>query len=210
MKPTDTYTHLLTELGALLRASGFTRSGNRFHMRPDKNWGLIAFQKSRKSNAQEILFTVNLGICSHELTRFFSAERLDKRPSIEDCQWRERIGFLLPERQDRWWRIQTGDPLEPLVAELRHGLVRVAIPSIEMHLSDEQLCKEWSSGTSPGLTDIQRLVNLSVLQVAAGMDEALNDTIAEMERQSAGEPTAAMVRHHLSKLHRLRSVGGSG
>lgn len=80
--------------------------------------------------------------------------------------------------------IQTAEPLDFLVNELKGCLVQAAIPAVEQHLADEQLCSEWLSGKSPGLTDIQRLVNLSVLLKAAGADSTLRAILKELENKS--------------------------
>lgn len=209
MKASELYKELIKEISSLLKEKGFSRKGNCFYLQQGDNWGLLDFQKSRKSTADEIIFTINLGVCSGRLLEFFSADLLQQKPSIEACHWRERVGFLLPERQDKWWLIRAAEPLNPLVDELKGCLVRVAIPAIGQHLSDGQLCSEWSSGKSPGFTDIQRLVNLSVLLKAAGADSALREILEELEDKSAGKPTASMVKQHLQNLEQVRSGNGT-
>lgn len=209
MRVSELYKELIKEIGSLLKEKGFSRKGNCFYLRQRNNWGLLDFQKSRKSTADEIVFTMNLGVCSGRLLEFFSPDLLEQKPSIEVCHWHERVGFLLPERQDKWWLIRAAEPLDSLVDELKGSLVRVAIPAIEQHLSDGQLCSEWLSGKSPGLTDIQRLVNLSVLLKVSGADSALREILKELEEKSAGKPTALMVKQHLQSLEQVRSGHGT-
>lgn len=124
---------------------------------------------------------------------------------IEACHWCERLGFVLPDRQDKWWAIRVTEPINSLVDELKGYLAQTAIPAIERHLSDEQLCNEWLTGKSSGLTDIQRLINVSVLLKAAGAEDALREILKELEAKSEGEPTAFMVKQHLQHLQQ----GGS-
>lgn len=205
MGASDLYKELIKEIGSLLKEKGFSRKGTCFYLRQDNNWGLLDFQKSRKSTADETIFTVNLGICSGRLLGFFSPDLLAQKPSIEACHWRERVGFLLPERQDKWWVIGGAEPLNSLVDELEGCLVQAVIPAIERHLSDEQLCNEWLSGKSPGLTDIQRLMNLSVLLKVAGADHALCGILKELEDKSAGKSTAFMVKQHRQNLKQVSS-----
>lgn len=209
MRASELYKELIKQIGSLLKAKGFSRKGNCFYLRQGDNWGLLDFQKSRKSTADEIIFTINLGVCSGKLLEFFSPDLLEQKPSIEACHWRERVGFLLPERQDNWWLVRATEALDPLVDEVKSCLILVAIPTIEQHLSDEQLCNEWSSGRSPGLTDIQRLVNLSVLLKVAGADSALREILKELEDKSAGKSTASIVKQHLQHLEKVRSGNGT-
>lgn len=196
----ERYKALIKEISALLKEKDFSRKGTCFYIRQDANWGLLDFQKSRKSTADEVLFTINLGVCSGRLLEFFSPDLLTQKPSIETCHWRERLGFLLPDRQDKWWVIKATEPHNSVVDELKGCLVQAAIPAIERRLSDEQLCSEWLGEKSPGLTDIQRLINLSVLLKAAGAVSSLREILKELETKSVGKPTAFMVKQHLQHL----------
>lgn len=209
MRASELYKELIKEIGRLLKAKGFSRKGNCFYLQHGYNWGLLDFQKSRKSTADEVSFTINLGVCSGRLLEFFSQHSLERKPSIGACQWRERVGFLLPQCRDKWWIVRDIEPPGSLMDELKGCLVGVAIPAIEQHLSDEQLCDEWSSGRSPGLTDIQRLVNLSVLLKVSGAGSALRDVLNELEVKAAGKPTASMVKQHLRNLEQVELGNGT-
>lgn len=209
MKASETYKKMIKDISTLFKDRGFSRAHNCFYLQQGNNWGLMEFQKSGKSTPDEILFTINMGVCSGKLYEFFSSKSLVRKPTIQACQWRERIGFVLPDRQDKWWLIRSTDPLPPLMNELKDCLGRVGIPIIEQYLSDEKLCDEWSSGKSPGLTDIQRLVNLSVLLNASGAYSTLREVVRELEDKSAGRPTASLVRQHLKKLSAVRSGHGT-
>jgi hypothetical protein len=208
VRASELYKELITAISPLLKEKGFSRTGTRFYLRQGNNWGLLDFQKSRKSTADETIFTVNVGVCSGKLLTFFSPDSPQK-PSIEVCHWRERLGFLLPDRQDRWWVIRVTEPLSSLVDELKDYLAGAAVPAIERHLSDEQLCNEWLAGKSSGLTDIQRLINLSVLLKAAGAEDALRETLIELQAKSEGKPTAPMVKQHLRRLRQADSSNES-
>lgn len=58
----------------------------------------------------------------------------------------------------------------------------------------------------PGLTDIQRLMNLSVLLVVLGPQEQLDEVIKEMDQLSEGRPTRPMVASHIRNLHSSRAL----
>ncbi len=200
MIASEAYEELLREIGSLLKERGFSRKGSCFYLRQGNNWGLLAFQKSRKTTANRVIFTINLGICSGRLTQFFSPELMTKRPSIETCHWRERLGFLLPEHGDKWWSVQAGEPYNSPIGELKANLDSTAIPALERHLSDAQLCSEWLSGRSPGLTDLQRLINLSVLLKASAEDTAFSMVLKELEGKLAANPSASRVKQYVQRL----------
>lgn len=207
MNALELYKELTREISAFLRERGFSRSGNCFYVQQAGNWGLLCLQKSRRSTTKEALFTINLGVCSGRLIEFFSPEAAEQKPSIEACHWRERAGFLLPKPKDKWWVIHEVEPLNSLLEELKDFLVQAIIPEIERHLPDEYLCNEWLSGKSTGLTDIQRLMNLSVLLKAASAEDKLSEVRKELEDMSAGKPTAFMIKQHLQRLGQSSSKG---
>jgi hypothetical protein len=72
---------------------------------------------------------------------------------------RDRIGFFLPVRENRWWTVDEQSKAEALVDELR-PLVETAVSFFGRHISDAQLIALWQSGRSPRLTANQRERNL--------------------------------------------------
>ena len=199
MSVQDTYKDMVKEIGLVLTEEEFLRKGNCFYRRLSNNWGLIDFQKSRKSTKDEIIFTINIGISSGILMNFFSPDLASKKPSIDACQWRQRIGFLLPNRDDKWWML-TESSKNLVLDEIMRHLINLGIPTVNSHLSDAQLCKEWLSGISPGITDIQRLLNLAVLAKKTEEDVNLNKIISELKQKSHGKSSEFMVNQHLKTL----------
>jgi len=200
MKALEEYKELINLVDSFLGKKGFLRNGSCFYIKNNKNWGLIDFQKSKNNTDDEIKFTINIGIYSSALFEFFSPDSPEKKPSIEDCHWRMRLGFLLPNNKDLWWIIRKGQSLDSLASELMTYIENLAIPMMMEHISDEKLLNEWLSGKSPGLTDIQRLINLSSLLKIAKMENALHKIIKELESNSIGKPIEFMVKQHINSL----------
>lgn len=182
MKSNDCYNSLLKDISAFLKKKGFSRSGSTFYIERDNNFGMIYFQKSSKSNAEEKIFTINIGICSHKLL-FFSPNLLSKKPTIEICHWRKRLGHLLSDNRDVWWSIKDEEQIDALASELKLYINDMAIPAIEQHISDEQLLIEWLSGKSPGLTNIQRLENLAILLKNMNKKDLLQQVEQELKEK---------------------------
>jgi hypothetical protein len=198
----DAFLEVIENIDPVLKECGYSRKGNTFYIRQLENWGLINFQKSRKSSASNVIFTINLGTCSKLLIEFFTPEKINEKPSVEDCHWRQRIGMLLPGHCDKWWSITNQTSTEQLIQEIQDCLRNKGIPEIERYMANEQLQSLWLSGQSPGLTDIQRLMNLSVLLKASGATDQLELVLHQLERLLEGKPTAFMARQHLSRLQR--------
>lgn len=100
---------LVDQVADALKKRGYTRRGTILFHERDGNWSLIEFQKSQKTSVDAVLFTVNLGVVSGRLARFFSVPLSPGRPpEASEWHWRERLGFLLAEGQDRWWSLRAG------------------------------------------------------------------------------------------------------
>jgi Domain of unknown function (DUF4304) len=200
----EAYGLLLAGLTNELKGRGFSRQGSSFYLRKGNNWGLINFQKSTKSTADSILFTVNLGVASERLRRFFSGQKAEL-PGVSACHWSMRLGFLQAGR-DKWWTVDRGTVLDLVEEEIRHLLLERGIPEIEKHVDDASLRDLWLAGRSPGLTEIQRLMNLVVVLEAIGPTDALEVNIEKLREKTANKPTAGRVTWLLSRMRNTADV----
>jgi len=174
---------LLERIAAFLRQPGFSKRGHIFVCVSAGNWAVIEYQKSQKSSAEAVVFTANVGVVSQRLARFFSSPMEPKKPpASSEWHWRQRLGFLLPQRQDIWWTL-TPNTLAEVSREIEDAL-GVALPAVEGYLQDESLRDLWLSGSSPGLTEVQRLKNLAVLLKAVGPEDRLDPILDELRRVS--------------------------
>jgi hypothetical protein len=185
-----------------LKPYGFSRNRQTFYCRSQNNWGLIDFQKSWQSNKESLPFTINLGVASERLLRFFSLDKI-KRPSIWDCQWQIRLGYLM-NKKDMWWKVDEQTSVENLGKEIINPLTNRAIQEINRYISDESLRDLWISGQSPSLTEFQRLIYLSVLLKELGPEELLEPTLLELKQIFEGKPSAVTAELHIEKLRDLR------
>ena len=165
------------------------------------NWGLINFQKSRNSSSVEIHFTINIGVCSYELRRLVGIGVVDikSKPGVDECQWKQRIGFLMPNKDDYWWQISLDTAVEGMAKEIQNVLNVLAIPKIMSHISDDDLISEWMAGRSEGITEFQRYVYLSTLLKLNNRPE-LSKVIEEMKTYSKGKPIENSMNVHLKDL----------
>jgi len=199
MKASSEFSKLIKEcLKPLLNKHGFKGRGNTFISKKNDIYCLINFQKSRKSSAAEVIFTVNLGIASSALFNFFSKEV--KQPTIEDCHYRQRIGFLLPQRVDKWWTINLDTEMNKLCDELKRCLVEYAFIELEKYSSNESLRDLWMSDKCPGLTDTLRLMNLTVLLKKIGPTDIFDEVVEKMRLATQNKPVAPTIAMHIKKL----------
>src|SRR4051812_16740583 len=97
----------LTErLGSL----GFVGRGDTVWHKVHDTIVVIEVQKDRKyTTKDEVRFTINLGISVDALRDAGSTTggpSFSENPLPEKCQWRERLGHLLPAQTDVWWSVR--------------------------------------------------------------------------------------------------------
>jgi hypothetical protein len=194
----EKYKSLISDISNVLKPFGFKKSAETFFYNKDNNIGIIDFQKGRSSVATSTLFTINLGIYSGAL-KVFDRFDIKSKPSISDCHWRKRVGFLLPQKQDYWWEINDKTSLPSLITEITNTLRELAIPEIQKYISDESLEKSWMEGISEGLTEQQMYLYLIAL-LKKDNKPSLQAKIEELKSLSKGKPFYNNVKENLAKL----------
>jgi hypothetical protein len=191
---------LLDQVERYLSEKHYARCVKSFRINKFNNMGMIDFQKSIKNSRSDgsVMFTANVGICSARLMEFFGNK--PSRITVADCHLSVRLGRLLPERVDTWWAINSHN-LNETIANFRDYMC-VADFYINRHIRHEDLIALWSKGESPGLTDFQRLMNLSVLLKTFAAGESLKDVCDQILVCARGKPWEMTAREHLAKLER--------
>ena len=158
---------ILETISYSLKPAGFRRSGTTFSVeRNDVVW-IVQVQKSQKTTSELLVVTVNLGVFSRVL-----AARLGqhyKKPSIWECHWQQRLGFLTPAREDQWWKIRTIEEAQSIGNELSGYITTYGLPILETLSSTAELRRLWETGRSPGLTEAQRQRYLKAVNEPVGL-----------------------------------------
>jgi hypothetical protein len=202
MNESDRYrTMINTHMKPYLESKGFRGATDIFRRQYDRNWGLISFQKSVRSDQDAVVFTVNVGTISRRLYEFDGYHVAIDTLRDEHCHWRERLGYLMPERRDIWWTLDRSSNVDELASGLVRLIDRYAIPEMQRYVSDEQLTELWLTGCSPGITDLVRLEHLSVMLKAAKRYELLSRVVSELRDLAAKKPHVSQgVQVHLKLL----------
>jgi hypothetical protein len=107
-------------------------SGRRFEFPNSIDWRVAAFQRSRWNDASTVEFTVNLYRCPRSE---WEAERdrldwLPVRPSGSSVGTGRllRIGNLLADGHDRWWRIDADVDITEVGRDVAEAIVSLGIP----------------------------------------------------------------------------------
>jgi hypothetical protein len=141
----DLYDQLVKQsLSPALRGLGFTGSGGRYSLRNEDCWALVGLQKSAYSDGHEVRFTVNLLVANKQAWDALRAEKtyLPRRPApgtrygYEVAQ--SRIGDLLPDRADAWWRIYNGVDINSVAQDVIASVERFGVPWLREQLAAQR------------------------------------------------------------------------
>lgn len=198
MKPQDAFKELLNNLKPFFKSHHYLKKGNGFYCLKEGNYGLIVFQKGRMSTISNVTFTINMGIYSQVLANFFTPENTKLPGSIEDCHWTQRIKEQSPPFYEKWWSIDDQISIIELSKEIQEYLKK-SIVEIDDHISDKKLQSLWLSGQSPGITNLHRLMNLSVLLKYSGAIDQLKLVKDELKKISE-DTQSTIVKQHLLSL----------
>ncbi len=158
----EVFMQVVNSTGLVLKPLGFIRNGRVLRIVDQGIAGIIEFQRSSKSSASKLLFTVNLGVVYGELldTGIFGLQKA----RVVDAHVGQRIGMLLPGHPDKWWEISENTNGDVLVREVSELISEICVSYIRFYFDRNVVMKLWESGSSPGLTDRQRVAFLSRLK----------------------------------------------
>ena len=220
----EIFNQLMKLMRPFMKAQGFTSRGNNFYKRhPEGNIGIINFQKNRDGFPR---FTVNVGIYSVVLAKYFLAEFNQKTvkeyPSLGDYHWESRIVSLVPVQNparqgdedwrkfgDKWWWYDDSTNVEQLFKEISRLIMDFGIPAIEQRITDKQLIEDILSYKTKNLESWEELhwlllKNLSVLYKTSGEIEQLESIMRHFKKVLEKDPSDKVVKRHLDKLRETR------
>jgi hypothetical protein len=163
----ELYEEMLQEVDAFLASEGFKRSGKCFRRRlPDGEvrWS-IELQKSRHNKENEVGFTF-----------WIHAEWKHRPASYEDWEPRStwyggaggRIGYILPEKEDTWWKITTGTSPHFIADQLKAVLSSSGLPFLRQFETESDIKKylreQSSSSMKHNYPHALSMLNLDILE----------------------------------------------
>jgi hypothetical protein len=187
-------------VSACLKRHGFAKKGNTFRRKRGEVCHVVSVQKSGKSTSDAVVFTVNLGVASLRLLARSGVE--PGKCTIEDCHWRQRLGSVSSRAEDVWWTVRDEVSADAASAEVVAWLDAHGAPSLDALRDDAALRDLWLSGRAPGLTEMQRLVNASLLAEALGPASAKSAVVRELKEMAETKPLPSITA-------RLRELGES-
>lgn len=120
----ETFNSFLKDrLAPSLRSLGFKGSGSGYRLDRGDYRGTLGFQKDRHSTRAVVGFTINVS-AGHQPTK--------------TGYWGGRIGQLMPEFADLWWRVPHGADTDDLLSDVVASIRDYALVALEAVLHDPE------------------------------------------------------------------------
>src|SRR5262245_21823215 len=186
---------LRSSLAPALRDHGFAGSGQDFSRRFGHEWAVVNVQRSRSSSADEVHFTVNLGVaCPAALAEDGIPE--DVAPPEVLCHSRVRIGQLLPGGRDTWWTIGSATSerdATSLGATLTALVAAYILPALEQMADHEAILA--AAGAAPPFVGLHQ----ATMDIAGPILRAISDEArftAYLAALDDAEPALSLYSFH--------------
>lgn len=191
----------MDEICIILKPFGYKKQGNSFYKEEAGNIGIINIQKSSKSNAEQAVFTLNLGISAGRILQFLHPEKTIKKPNLDDCSWALRIGDLVANHQDLWFSFHDEGSLKTVSNEVSTLLLQQVVPFIDNHLTDEKLLPLLQQRIF-GKSDSDRLLHLAILLKLTDKSVEMLTVLHELDALTRGYPVATLFQPVIERLMR--------
>jgi hypothetical protein len=182
-----------------LKAAGFRRQGNHLHRPSHDLIQAFNFQASRGSAVPLGEFTVNLVVTADFIYRHWIGRPLPKNPAAALFPIQQRIGLLMPQREDKWWPADAD--IDALCVEVGHVLVAYGLPFFAAFPSVNALLERLRSGTgAPGMSPAQATLLHAMLAKEKGFDDEAEQQIRgafEDARGSGFQETVGTIARRL-------------
>ena len=184
----------------LLKSHGFKMRGTGFWRATDGLLHDIRFQASMWGTSASGQFTINVGVTHPQMYELFVRRPIPRNPSSAQWPISERIGFLLPEKRDRWWSVDEGTDVSTLGQEIVRIVEASAIPFLDSLRDRQQFAAYFGEGCRAGMTDLQIQLARGLLMYCNGQRQEALDTLSAMLKAVSGKPGDSMVRITLEEL----------
>lgn len=179
-----------------LKAQGFYTQGSTLCRRAASgNTELVSLQKSVRSSEVESLVTINYGVhcaCIGDSR----GEEPSATVDLSRAHWRER---WTEGGNEKWLLVRSSDDADETARILLAALDGIVLPRLARYSVDEALRDAWLEGSSPGITEMQRLLFLALLLKKTGPAEHLESVVEELRGKVKGTVHAGLVNYNLEK-----------
>lgn len=101
-------------IASVLKESGFLRKRRSFYRHLDQCVHVVEFQSGVSYDPKASKFTITLGVDFPNINTLVKGRASENYPNVYACTFYSRLGYLTPDRCDKWWLYKSGSELDGL------------------------------------------------------------------------------------------------
>jgi hypothetical protein len=117
----------------------FKRVGIHLYKKTDDIYQCINFQASQWNSAENGEFTINLVVTSPVLYTYWTGGPFPKNPASATWPICVRIGLLLPNKRDLWWKVNQETSTNKIAMEILDYIKTVGLPFLNSYQSIDDI-----------------------------------------------------------------------
>lgn len=126
-------------IAPLLKEHGFSKRGRNFHKRFDEGIQVVNIQADKWNEGGIGRFTINLGVYFRAIALITERWPVDGMPKEYECTIRNRLGLLMPTRDDKWWSLGDGIKDEWVASDAADALAEFGLSWLQSASTREGL-----------------------------------------------------------------------
>jgi hypothetical protein len=117
----------------LLKESGYRKLARSFHAETGGLFKVVQFQASMWNTPDSAQFTVNLVVTFPYFHEKWTGQPFPKNPGSAAPVLSQRIGHLMPEGLDYWWKVTPKSDIDRIALHVTKVLSEGGLPFLERH-----------------------------------------------------------------------------
>jgi hypothetical protein len=162
-------TVIQNSLAVSLNSDGYIKKSRTFLLILANHIKVVNIQASNWNRGSEGSFTMNLGVYFPVVAELIDVFQIKAYPKEYDCTIRTRIGMLMPDMCDKWWRITSNTIIESVETDLLNAWLYFGKPwLIEVSTYD---------GAKQGLIMSKRFLQAAGIALVQGRREEASELL---------------------------------
>ncbi|MBW8310960.1 MAG: DUF4304 domain-containing protein [Rhizobium sp.] len=188
-------------VGDLLKPFGFKRLAPHYWRDSDGLFHVVNFQASQWGTRDEGRFTINLAVSQPDLYYAFTGKAFPSNPASALWPINVRIGHLVPDQRDLWWKVSASSDLRSIGAEVAVVLREYGLPFFQQYASAASLSAALL-GTEPisSVYPAQRPLIAAALCARLNRPDDASKLLNAALQSHAGKPFEQTIRALANRL----------
>lgn len=152
-----------------LKADGYKKIGRTFHRASASVTRVVNVQASQGNAGDTGQFTINLGVSIPVVDNLVMKVVRERNMPVREheCTVRMRIGHLMPQHNDHWWKFDHATDLQALITEVQVSWLHCGKPWMEQNWDDLRQARELLKQSNCQVEAIAACVALEEPKLAA-------------------------------------------